>query len=768
MPSILPDATALGERPAPQPSAGVAQYEPPNPRFAGLAGQIVQGAGNELQQAGDIIAQTNQKYDAISAEDAFNKLKTTAANLEFDPQTGFKQAQGANAVGQDFNKAYTQQFQDAVSQIGDSLANQQQKQMFQQRAQIASGQFQSSLLSHQAQQTTVFANNTDNATVQNGLKNIAAHPYDQLVYDTEMNGINATLAGKFSRNGYSSDMAKAEQSKITSAALSSRTQGMMMDDPIKAAAFFHDNELSFDPDTRLMLGRELKTTNDAQTSRMLGQTAYQSVITPKPTGPLPPDMGADTVKPYGADQISKLVTSVKAPSPYDSIIGDAATKYGVSPTELKLRMIAESGGNPNAASSQGAVGLGQLTADTAKSLGVTDRTDPTQSINGMAQLMAKYGGTVGGDMSKVDQMYYGPGTPNGPNTKQYVANLAAVRNQIYGTAQAPVSAADLEGAEGKVVDSAKAAAQLSRPGDLVYQDQVVSEARKNWASDLSAKKATDYSNFSNILGLSIGPSGAKGLSDLPPSQQATFAQLSPQNQHSLMNLWDSNQTPDKVVPTPDTDRKTLALMGQAINDPVAFKSLDIVNATQGLPRANQNQVYSAWQAIDKNMAKGANIEKAISIMKPDMEIAKIKLPSAAEKGSTASYDDYNAYTKLLSDAVDGFQTQNKRAPTQQEIQAIGRPLLAQASITGGSYFGFGDKTVKAFQIGAGNESNAVIPMAPAEKATLTTKLAQRYGYQPSDAQVQQAKVLSVLHPNDQQALMTFDQTMKANRPKGNQ
>lgn len=756
MPSILPDATALGERPAPQPAQGVAQYEPPNPRFAGLAGQTLQGAGNELQQAGEIIAQTNQKYDTISAEDAFNKLKQTTATLEFDPQTGFKQARGANAVGQDFNKTYTQQFDDAVSQIGDTLSNQQQKQMFQQRAQIAAGQFQSSLLQHQAAQTTVFANDTDNATVQNGLKNIAAHPYDQTVYDTEMNGINATLAGKFSRNGYSSDMAKDEQSKVASAALSSRTSGMMLDDPIKAAAFFHDHELEYDPASRLMLGRELKTTNDAQTSRSLGQSAYQSVTMPQGQGTLPPDMGADTVKPYNQALIDQRVTAIKAPSQYDPIIKEAATTWGVSPTELKLRMAVESNGNPNATSSQGAVGLMQFEPATAKSLGITDPKDPRQAIFGAAKLMSQYGGTVGGDMSKVDQMYYGPNTPNGPNTKQYVANLAAVRNQLYGAAAPATSANDLEGMEGKVVDAAKQAAQLSRPGDLVYQDQVVSEARKNWASDLSAKKAADYSNFSNILGVSIGDSGAKGLSDLSPAQQATFTQLSPQNQHSLMNLWTSNQTPDKVQPTPDTDKKTLALLGQAINDPVAFKSLDIVGATQGLPRANQNQIYAAWQGIDKNMAKGANVEKAIQLLRPDMEVAKIKLPSPAEKGSTASYVDYNAFTSLVSIGVQDFQDQHKRAPTQQEILAIGRPLLAQVNVPHSMWFDGSQMALKS------------VEMTPEDNAALSSGLTKKYGYTPSQEQVQQAKAISVLHPNDVGIKAAFHAKMLAGQQKATQ
>lgn len=767
--AILPDSTALGERPQIQPRASVATYDLPNYRTAGMAGQDIEGAGNALSQAGAIIEQTNQKYDAISAEDAFNQLKEKAGALQFDPQTGFAQARGGNAVGQEFNKAYTDQFDGAVAAIGDSLQNQQQKQMFQQRAAIASGQFQSSLMQHQAQQTTVFANATDDSTINNGLSAIAANPYDQTRYDTEMMNINHSLAANFQRNGYSAAMADESRTKITSAALASRVGGMMLDDPLKASAFYHDHELDFDPKTRQSLGQQLKTTTDAQTSRADGLTAYQTAIARPAPAALPPDLGADTVKPYDASTISSMVAAVKAPSQYDGIIKDAAAKYNVSPTELKLRMMAESGGNASATSSQGAGGLMQLTDETAKSLGVTDRTDPTQSIMAGAQLMAQYGGTVGGDMSKVDQMYYGPGTPNGPNTKQYVANMASVRQQLFGAPPAPMSDADMMGAEGKVVAAAKDAAAARRPGDLVYQDQVVSEAHKNWATDLQAIKGKEYSDLSSILGVSVGPTGAKSLSDLPPQMQTTFAGLSPQSQSSLMGLWDSNQRAadreDKITPTVDTNRKTLALLGQALNDPVAFKSRDIAADIADLPYASQNQVMGAWVGIDKNMAKGANYQHALQVMKPSMEIAKIKIPNASEKGSEKSFDDYNAYTSLLGNAIDGFQTANSRAPTDKEIRDIATPLLGQASITGASWMGFGDKSVKAFQIQPADESNAVIPMSPAEKTSIASRLAQRYGYTPSDSQVQQAKVLSVLHQNDPVALRTFDTTMKSGNPK---
>lgn len=73
--------------------------------------------------------------------------------------------------------------------------------------------------------------------------------------------------------------------------------------------------------------------------------------------------------------------------PYDKYIENAAAKYGVDPAFIKAVMIAESGGNPDARSSAGALGLMQLMPATARGLGVTNPLDPAQNIEGGARYL---------------------------------------------------------------------------------------------------------------------------------------------------------------------------------------------------------------------------------------------------------------------------------------------------------------------------------------------------------------------------------------------
>lgn len=75
---------------------------------------------------------------------------------------------------------------------------------------------------------------------------------------------------------------------------------------------------------------------------------------------------------------------------YSDVFDSAGTQYGVDPNLLRSIAQTESSGNPNAVNKDtGATGLMQLLPSTAKSLGVTDPTDPVQAINGAAQLMAQ-------------------------------------------------------------------------------------------------------------------------------------------------------------------------------------------------------------------------------------------------------------------------------------------------------------------------------------------------------------------------------------------
>jgi soluble lytic murein transglycosylase-like protein len=82
---------------------------------------------------------------------------------------------------------------------------------------------------------------------------------------------------------------------------------------------------------------------------------------------------------------------------FESEINAAATSNGVDPALLKGLVQQESGFDPNARSGAGAVGLTQLMPGTAAGLGVTDPTDPVQSLQAGARYLREQLDRFGGD-----------------------------------------------------------------------------------------------------------------------------------------------------------------------------------------------------------------------------------------------------------------------------------------------------------------------------------------------------------------------------------
>ena len=118
---------------------------------------------------------------------------------------------------------------------------------------------------------------------------------------------------------------------------------------------------------------------------------------------------------------------------FESEINAAATGNGIDPALLKGLVQQESGFDPNARSGAGAVGLTQLMPSTAAALGVTDPTDPAQSLQGGARYLREQLDRFGGDERLALAAYNaGPGAvakyggvPPYAETQGYVSKVMA-------------------------------------------------------------------------------------------------------------------------------------------------------------------------------------------------------------------------------------------------------------------------------------------------------------------------------------------------------
>jgi hypothetical protein len=588
-------------------SQGALPYEQINASpedFGAAAARGLQGTGQSLEQAGNETSQTvlmKQQYanesSAMAALNTFQQQASDLMNGNADKGVqGYNTLQGKDAVNA--QGSYQQQLQDSYNTARASL-NPAAQRMFDMSGRWALRGSIDRMGDHAAQQETVYNYREARAGVelnQQAAVNNADDP------DMFANALASTQEASLRSSrimGLDGDAAEAARKEDLSKIYVDRTTQLATRDPIAAQKFYRDNIGMVEPNVRYGLERMLNETTNSQYAAQDGSTASAAALGSPTQGGLPRNYNADVVKPYTDQQINDIIAQVKKPSEYDAQINKVAGQYNINPTELKMRLVSESGLNPNAVSSQGAKGIAQITDATAKSLGI-NQMDPNQAIDGAARLMVQAESGSGGNKGAVDRAYYGGSTTaQGPNTDQYVSNLAAVRNRLYGgNADAPMTADDIEAREGDVIDQARAVAEQRRPGDAAYSDRVVAEAQKNWSRQLQQVRSRDASNMNQVLDATV-KGNYQSLAELPGALQQTYAQLPARDMLSVQEVFRSNQRAASGEFTP-SDPKTFNDVQNRINLPAGDPNR-ITDPTQVTPLIAHGLSYSDSQKLITEM-----------------------------------------------------------------------------------------------------------------------------------------------------------------------
>jgi soluble lytic murein transglycosylase-like protein len=132
-------------------------------------------------------------------------------------------------------------------------------------------------------------------------------------------------------------------------------------------------------------------------------------------------------------QVKRLGSGSAEPSDdrLDRIVREAAARHALNPALVKAVITTESGWNPHAVSSKGAMGLMQLIPGTAERFGVRNPYDPAQNIEGgtnyLRLLLDRYNGDLAKSLAAynageraVDQSR---GVPAYAETRRYVQKV---------------------------------------------------------------------------------------------------------------------------------------------------------------------------------------------------------------------------------------------------------------------------------------------------------------------------------------------------------
>lgn len=153
----------------------------------------------------------------------------------------------------------------------------------------------------------------------------------------------------------------------------------------------------------------------------------------------------DATPPFGRDDILSLIQTTAVRHQGNRALRQIG--LGRSDWQVLFRALveAESGYNPNAVSSKGAYGLGQLMPGTARALGVDPRV-PSQNLDGAARYLLTQLATFKNIDLALAAYNAGPhrvveysGVPPFTETRDYIARIHRIRSRFAG---APVSTPD--------------------------------------------------------------------------------------------------------------------------------------------------------------------------------------------------------------------------------------------------------------------------------------------------------------------------------------
>lgn len=719
--------------------------------FGGLTAEAGAGLGKSVQDYA-VVQQTIKNEADHTA--ALNKLLSAANDLQYgNPQLGIKgynQLQGQDAMGAigDYRDQLKSKFDDIRATLNPAVA----KEFDNTGVRILRGS-EGAMGAHYDEQTRVYNHQAQQASIATNQQAAIDGMDDPQAFQ---HFVSATLDASHAADevaGSSQVVKDLNAHTAISKIYQGVTERKMLRDPVDAANFYQNNIGMIDANQRFELESKLKTHTDAQYADTDGQTAYlKGIGTPQNNSPLPARVEGSTIPAFDQKRIQEITTAVKSKSQYDPLIQEAAAATNVSPYEIKLKMAIENAKmDPNAVSSTGAIGLGQFMPDTAAQYGVTDRSDPKQSIMGIAKMLAANGGTVGSDMTGADKAYIG----KGPDADQYVENTRAARQALFGPpGQAPLTEAQLAGMRGTIVTQADAEADARRPGDLQYRNKVEAAALSRWSRDMESIRGQQYAARSAVLGESID-ANVKSFSELSPAGQQAYTQLEPAGREYFTHLWKANSEQGNPE-TPDNQAKTLELLGRASTDPAGFKSQNpqqLVQSMSDLSKGQQHQVMAAYVNIDKNAAKNDNLKAALDLAQTSgiLSAAGITIPTAKEKDNpnNTKGQTYYQFAGRLQQAIDQFRAEhNGVAPKNEDLIPMIRTLTGTVQYKKpGSIFGNlwpSSGTVHNFEVGQPGKptlneaypASAPVKVPDTDRADIVSQFQSRKNRAPTEAEIQ--------------------------------
>jgi hypothetical protein len=272
----LPDVTSLGDRPTPQPGGGLATYQVPNARF-GLEdpGRALEGVG---QAMGEVVQKFQERADTTRVEDAWNQYKNTALDMTVGDK-GILNLKGGDAVNGNILQTAGSTLKAAKEQILGSLANDEQRRRFGERATVTDLQVKHQVLAHLSTEQLAYDKTVQAGSEAAANAQVNAVPQSLEVFQQARDTLMAQADAYLKSQGITDNSAKDDyKSKLVDGLWSTRIESLLYSQPLLADALLRANEKEIkNPQLKLQLQEKTRNASIAVSAGLEAQKAIDEV-----------------------------------------------------------------------------------------------------------------------------------------------------------------------------------------------------------------------------------------------------------------------------------------------------------------------------------------------------------------------------------------------------------------------------------------------------------------------------------------------------------
>lgn len=598
-------------------------------------GDVIGRAGDELYQRAEALQKL--RNDAL-ANDADAQYMMRVGELH----ANFNSLQGKPAV--DAYPQYVKDLQSIREEIGASVPNDAARRLYDNRTKSTMGRTIFNGAGHAATENKRWALGAATARIDAHKDNALWAPMDDRQWTENTNFIANEVRQKGLLAGWGEDQINNQISSELSGAWSNRIIGLSKTNPFAAQEMLEKNRTE-------IRGQDLEKV-EQQVRLQMRSTGSRNISDAVNQGWAPYMKSEDMARAVGVeDALIRVMKQAQRDNPdLQFTIGDKGGKR-TQETQAGLVALGRSWTYNSDHTTGRALDLIPIGAD--GKLNYNDRATMEKIQAAMKSASAKLG---------IPLAEKSPGFQ-----AKDAAHVSLPRDYDVATAPKPV-----EEPLASRLERAKQYASLKSGQDSVFDDFVGERVSADFNRAKVIKRDQDYTNNNTIDGAIVGNYGGKlpttveELKATDPKVAAAWDGLDETHQRRVLRSLAANAKGDVTWSEPKL-RRYQTIKGMAQADPAEFMSLDVV--AEDLPNSARKELINQQMKLKSNAEGDPRVTKALGILQGDMNAAGITKAQNKER--------FYQFTGALQDAIQDWQTENKRAPKAEEVQAIGARLLQQ-------------------------------------------------------------------------------------------